>query len=522
MTVTKPEESASDKNSTPSDAQKKAAATGKAVANTPVASGRSPQGAEVAPSPAIDSTLVGKTGSDARAAAARKPLKLGEDAVSNVPSSRAAPRPEGHGGSAAKSGADKTPSTQKAAETQVVVRKTGFMPMFLGGIVAAGLGAGAAYWAIPQLPPAWQPVAPADQPDPSEQIEAARAAAIEAARNELQSGRGDLVTAASEAGANAGAEAARQVLIETAPAETAGVETAGAQIDLGPLERALEAQARRIEGLDTAIAALNTPVEQSPSPSPSTAGLAEGGSSADLRAMQSALAQLRGQVEQQERQIAELAARPSTDPETAQLLSDLTQQAEEARETIAATAAQAEERIAAAESEAARLQEETQSVGQRARILAATAGLHAALDSGGSLAGGIAELQAAGVTLPAALSADVPSLPTLQQGFDAAARDALDASRRAGQENGDALDAIGNFLRVQTGARSVEPRDGTDPDAVLSRAGDAVRRGDISVALAELSALPDAGQQAMANWISGAQRWLQARSAVADISSNVM
>lgn len=513
MTVTKPEESASDKSSNIPDAQGKSAEPGKAVRTTPVAAGKPADGTGAAPAPAIESGLVGKAGAEALPPAARKspaPADEADEAVSSVPAS---------GTASANASATGRPAENRLSETRVVeVRKAGFMPMLLGGIVAAGLGAGAAYWAIPQLPPAWQPGgAPAEQPDPAGQIEAARAAGADAARAALQAGRDDLTAAASEAGTNAGAEAARQIMAEAAPAEAGA---AAVPVDLTPLETALADQARRIDGLDAAITALNTPASD-PAPSPSTAGLSEAASPAALRAVQSALAQLRTQVEQQESRISELAARPATDPETARLLSDLTQQAEEARESIAATAAQAEARITAAETEAARLQEETQTMGQRARVLAALAGLQAALESGGGLAGGIAELQEAGVTLPAALSADVPALPVLQRNYDAAARAALDASRRAGAESGDALDAIGNFLRVQTGARSVELREGADPDAVLSRAGNAVHRGDIGAALDELAALPQAGQQAMASWISDAQLWLQARSAVAELSETV-
>src|SRR5690606_28794168 len=102
------------------------------------------------------------------------------------------------------------PSGPAKVETRVVeVRKGGFVPTFVGGVVAAGLGAAAAWWAIPHLPPAWQSGASESAPTEA-QIAAAREAGIEAARAEIQTQAEAFATRA----ADAGADAARQALAD--------------------------------------------------------------------------------------------------------------------------------------------------------------------------------------------------------------------------------------------------------------------------------------------------------------------
>ena len=53
------------------------------------------------------------------------------------------------------------------------------------------------------------------------------------------------------------------------------------------------------------------------------------------------------------------------------------------------------------------------------------------------------------------------------------------------------MGGLGAFLQNQLGGRSVVPREGDDPDAVLSRVGAAVEAGDLSTALTEIESLPE-------------------------------
>ncbi|ASM73999.1 MULTISPECIES: hypothetical protein [Roseobacteraceae] len=139
----------------------------------------------------------------------------------------------------------------------------------------------------------------------------------------------------------------------------------------------------------------------------------------------------------------------------------------------------------------------------------------AAVDSGSPFATALADVSAnSDVDVPVALSrvADdgVTPLPDLQQALPDAARAALAAARtNATDETG----GFGGFLRRQLGARSVQPREGTDPDAVLSRVEEATRQGHLADALAEAETLPDPAKAELQSWMDAAQARLEAMNA---------
>jgi hypothetical protein len=113
----------------------------------------------------------------------------------------------------------------------------------------------------------------------------------------------------------------------------------------------------------------------------------------------------------------------------------------------------------------------------------------------------------------------VVTLANLQSRFPDAARDALGAARSlsAGPDEG----GLGSFLRRQLGARSITPREGDDPDAILSRAEDHVRNGQVATALDELAALPEDARAAMQEWLEDAQRRTEARAAADEIAQRL-
>ncbi|WP_300516463.1 hypothetical protein [Aliiroseovarius sp.] len=162
------------------------------------------------------------------------------------------------------------------------------------------------------------------------------------------------------------------------------------------------------------------------------------------------------------------------------------------------------------------VQQDAQALSASAATRAALANVLAALDSGAPFDEAAKELSdVIGAPLPDPLpemAADgVPTLATLQESFPEAARAALDIAIRAAVEDG-SMGRTQAFLRTQLGVRSLEPKEGDDADAVLSRAEEALRHGQITVALSELSALSKAAQPALADWISTAQ----ARAAALD------
>ncbi len=171
------------------------------------------------------------------------------------------------------------------------------------------------------------------------------------------------------------------------------------------------------------------------------------------------------------------------------------------------------------------IEEATAASARAAAVQAGVSKLTAAIGTGSAYDGALEALKEAGVNdLPQPLAdgaADgVVTLNNLQSRFPDAARSALAAARAGGFDAQDTGGVTG-FLRRQLGARSVEPREGSDPDAVLSRAEAAVRDGRLSVALEEIGTLPEEAQSAMSDWISDARRRAAVEAAVNDLSQSL-
>ncbi|HHX89903.1 MAG TPA: hypothetical protein GX700_09075, partial [Paracoccus sp.] len=154
-------------------------------------------------------------------------------------------------------------------------------------------------------------------------------------------------------------------------------------------------------------------------------------------------------------------------------------------------------------------------------VQAALAELAAAAESGEPSPSALPPL-AAVTDLPPALDAfttGLPQLRSLQAGFADAARTALaEAPLDAGGSTGG---RVLNFLRNQTGARSLAPREGNDTDAILSRAEAHVRAADLSAALTELDTLPEGPAAAMSDWRASAETRLNALAALAEVQTRL-
>jgi hypothetical protein len=174
----------------------------------------------------------------------------------------------------------------------------------------------------------------------------------------------------------------------------------------------------------------------------------------------------------------------------------------------------------AALAEAKALAADIRAIAASAAITAALGQLRGALDTGQPYTAALGMLQ--GAEIPPALSdhaaTGLPTLARLQEAFPDAARDALDAALRANP--GESwTDRVGTFLRSQTGARSVTPREGADPDAVLSRAEAALAIADLDTALKETATLPDEAKAAMAEWNGLAEQRRAAAAAIDALSA---
>ncbi|MTD99861.1 hypothetical protein GIY56_06155 [Paracoccus sp. YIM 132242] len=432
------------RDTTPLMLKKEAAEPG-IIAQTDIGAGdgsaAAATGAEIRP---VESTLLGD-GTDQHPPAARKPETGGIEAPAEADKAeavKAADTPIHAATLAARPDAQVTPPAQK-----VTVKKTGFWPVVLGGVVAAGLGSAATIWALPHLPAGWLPPQPAAQPAEAPQVDVA---------------------------------AIRSEAVSAARAATA-------------------------EQIDALRAELAAAPDQPEAPA--------GPSAEDLAA-------LRQQIDQQAAQIGELSARPQIAPELAARVQTLADQADTLEQQLQTAAQAAQAQINAAQAEAQQLQEAAAETTRRAEAVAAIAALQTALDRGVTPDQARQTLEGAGIETPEALTREVPSLDSLQASFPEAARAALRASLQQDSAAGNGS-LFGNFIRAQTGARSVEPREGTDPDAVLSRADAAVQEGRIADALTEVEALPDDARAApaMAEWLTGATTYRDAQAALSDLSA---
>lgn len=191
-----------------------------------------------------------------------------------------------------------------------------------------------------------------------------------------------------------------------------------------------------------------------------------------------------------------------------------------AASALQAMADETEARLKAAEDKAAALESRTADMVAQARARTALGQLAAAVDSGAPFAGLLPDLGTLPEPLARQAATGVPTLPALRETFPEAARAALEAALEADM-GATWSERIASFLRSQTGARSLAPREGGDPDAVLSRAEAALAAGDLAAALKELDALPEAGQTALAGWRAQAEARQAAVAALADVTARI-
>lgn len=357
-------------------------------------------------------------------------------------------------------------------EREVARRKGGFVPMVLGGAVAAGLGFGAASYVLPRF---WTPEQPV--------------AEIATLRDELAAQSARIAGVDTDIGKLKADKTAQDVAAELpALAEALNGEIGALRTALAALETRLEEEVARFDALDARLAE----IEKRP---------VEGGSASAtaLEAFGREMADLRAEIDAQRKA------------------------ATQAQEDIAATASAATEKIAAAEAEASRLRAEAEAVARQVAARAALSRIQAALESGGALESALGDLGAAGIEVPPALAEQaqgVPSLGALRAAFPPAARDALAISLKE-TAGGGAWDRVTAFLRSQSGARSLSPRAGEDPDAVLSRAEAALTAGALAGAIEEIGQLPPGGQARMAEWVDMAKRRIAATDAAAALAKEL-
>ncbi|WP_146590353.1 COG4223 family protein [Puniceibacterium confluentis] len=160
-----------------------------------------------------------------------------------------------------------------------------------------------------------------------------------------------------------------------------------------------------------------------------------------------------------------------------------------------------------------------------AKVRAALAELTTSLESGAPFEQPLATIRTnSDVDIPPALSSvageGVPTMAELGAEYPDAARAAL-AAARAEAAPAEGTNHVLNFFRDQVGARSVTPREGSDADAVLSRAEAALTSGDLAATLAEVRTLSGSAQSAMADWMARAEARVSAQGAAATLAQEL-
>ena len=217
-----------------------------------------------------------------------------------------------------------------------------------------------------------------------------------------------------------------------------------------------------------------------------------------------------------------LENRPLNGGVSASVIQSYERELTQIRAEIEAIVNKAAGEIEQAQGEAAMLEVAAQAISQENVAASALIGIEAAISNGTGYSTLLEELKLIlGLNVPEVLSANaqlgVVSLNKLQDEFPKLARVSLQAARREGDGTG-----FGAFLKAQLGFRSLFPREGTSPDAVLSRAEASVAAGNLQVALVELIDLPKSGQLVLQDWSERARTRLSVLNALSELKRTMV
>ena len=384
-------------------------------------------------------------------------------------------------GAAASTAAEPEPvKTKKSAK-----RKGGFMANILGGLIAAAIGFGAATYTGLFSP---------DNTRMTGAIsgQASRLASLEMQLEEMTANAGStasdaIATQFDALGAQLGEQFAARVDGLTGTLASMQDGLSALELQLGDLEgRLSDAESRPITGGDSAA-------QQA------------------LAAYEADLDALRTELTQQTESNKALAA-------------DLEKRAAAAQTEMESAAERAAELQREAEKQTQLIQEKAEARATSAALREALVSLDASLKTGVSYERSLGALGESAEIPPVLVEnarTGISSLTELRDSFPPLAREALDASIRETVGDDVASRAIA-FFRAETRVRSLTPREGNDPDAVLSRAEAALRDSNYRTALEELSALPQSGQQVMSEWMTRLRTRLEVTEAADELTKTLL
>ena len=106
----------------------------------------------------------------------------------------------------------------------------------------------------------------------------------------------------------------------------------------------------------------------------------------------------------------------------------------------------------------------------------------------------------------------------LKSMFPQFARDTLSAIHKNTDET-NAKKKFFIFLQEKLGARSLTPRQGNDPDAILSRVEASIKADNFNDALSLLSTIPESGMIIMTEWIKNLEEWVLVNNTMNEFDS---
>ena len=197
----------------------------------------------------------------------------------------------------------------------------------------------------------------------------------------------------------------------------------------------------------------------------------------------------------------------------------------EFRNELASVVADARAELNEARQAALLVEAEAARAARREAAFEALTRLRTSVDMGLGYAPALADLTEAAPVQPAealtSASGDgIATMLELQLAFPDLARSAISASA-VEPEGATAMERLGQFLRTQTNARSLSPREGTDADAVLSRAEAALNQSDLAATLAELATLPAPAAAVVEDWLATAQTRAAALAGLDDLAAQI-
>lgn len=290
-------------------------------------------------------------------------------------------------------------------------------------------------------------------------------------------------------------------------------------VDVSGIESDVSSQSERLDALEQAFASM----EGSDAPSFDASALE--GAQADMAAALNGLVERIDGLEQKigavETRVEDVAAQPAMlSPDGSQAMAE---QLAEFRSELAAVTEEARAEVEAAKARASELEQQAAAEAEAAGRRAALSDVRAALESGTAYADALAPFDEVPEGLAAPADDGVATLSGLQQDFPSNARAAL-AEVQTVPEDSDTGSRVIAFLKRQTNARSLEPREGDDTDAILSRAEAALREGDLQQTVAELEALAEPAAAAFDEWMASARMRIAAvegaNALAADMNEN--